>query len=275
MADEKPGDGLQFERAEYDTAAAKPTCATCGKGIWSTYYAVNGQVTCEACKVELQERANRGSSLGRFLKATLFGLGAGLLGAGVWYAVRATTGYELGLIAIGVGFAVGAAVRAGGQGRGGWRYQALAMFLTYASIVSTYVPDVVKELMKAPESSTEAAAVATPATGVATPATAEAPPPEPTPSPASPTDATPAAADPPLSAGAVVIAVGVFAIFVFGIAFAAPFLGGVENLMGLLIIGIALYEAWKINRKTALEISGPHRVGTAPATPTPSPTPEA
>ena len=48
-----------------------------------------------------------------------------------------------------------------------------------------------------------------------------------------------------------------------GLAFAAPFLGGTSNIMGILIIGIGLYEAWKINRRVPL--SGPFRFG--PATP--------
>jgi hypothetical protein len=50
---------------------------------------------------------------------------------------------------------------------------------------------------------------------------------------------------------------------VLGLAFAAPFLGGTRNIMGILIIGIGLYQAWKINRRVPL--SGPFRFG--PATP--------
>jgi ABC-type uncharacterized transport system permease subunit len=42
---------------------------------------------------------------------------------------------------------------------------------------------------------------------------------------------------------------------------ALPFLGGLENAMGLLIIGIGLYEAWKVNRIPALSVSGPYAVG--------------
>ena len=60
-------------------------------------------------------------------------------------------------------------------------------------------------------------------------------------------------------AGAVVLALGL----VLGLAFAAPFLGGTSNIMGILIIGIGLYEAWKLNRRVPL--SGPFRLG--PATP--------
>jgi hypothetical protein len=38
--------------------------------------------------------------------------------------------------------------------------------------------------------------------------------------------------------------------------------------MGILIIGIGLYEAWKMNRRTPLEIAGPFRVGAPPPPPT-------
>lgn len=45
---------------------------------------------------------------------------------------------------------------------------------------------------------------------------------------------------------------------------AIPFLAGVKNLLGLLIIGFGLWEAWKLNRRTDLSISGPFQVGAAP-----------
>ena len=70
--------------------------------------------------------------------------------------------------------------------------------------------------------------------------------------------------DPPPQGIGLVLAAGVFLLFVLAIAFAAPFLGGFENIMGIVIIGIALYEAWKINRKVPLEVTGPHRVGADP-----------
>ncbi len=56
------------------------------------------------------------------------------------------TGYEFGLIAILVGYAVGIAVRRGSSGRGGWPYQLLAVGLTYASIVGSYLPLVFAEV---------------------------------------------------------------------------------------------------------------------------------
>jgi hypothetical protein len=263
MASEEPEGSLRFERADYDQAPADFRCDACGQDVWKTYYAVNGRTYCERCKADLEMNANRGSGAARFAKATLLGLGAGAVGAGVWYAVRATTGYELGLIAIGVGLFVGAAVRKGSAHRGGWRYQALAIFLTYASIVSTYVPDVLSGLRemaeKGPEASlaTSAPAGAEPDAAGAVPAAAEAAP----------------SSQEAVSPTGVLLALVVFGGFVLAIAFAAPFLGGVQNIMGIVIIGIALYEAWKMNRAAPLEITGPHRVGTnnAPAAPSRGP----
>lgn len=53
-------------------------------------------------------------------------------------------------------------------------------------------------------------------------------------------------------------------VFVIGIALVSPFLAGVAGIMGLVILGIALYEAWKLNRR--VPVNGPFRLGSAPAT---------
>ena len=47
---------------------------------------------------------------------------------------------QLGLVAIAVGLLVGWAVRKGSGGRGGWKFQALAMALTYVSIAASWLP---------------------------------------------------------------------------------------------------------------------------------------
>jgi hypothetical protein len=49
----------------------------------------------------------------------------------------------------------------------------------------------------------------------------------------------------------------------FVLACAVPFLDIGHHLIGLVLIGFALYEAWKINRAAVLRISGPYRVGGA------------
>jgi hypothetical protein len=48
------------------------------------------------------------------------------------------------------------------------------------------------------------------------------------------------------------------------LSLAAPFLGGFQNVIGILIIGFALWEAWKMNRHVPLIVEGPYRVGTPP-----------
>lgn len=50
---------------------------------------------------------------------------------------------------------------------------------------------------------------------------------------------------------------------IFRAALIAPFTSGLSDIMGLIILGIALYEAWKLNRP--LTITGPFRV--APVAP--------
>jgi hypothetical protein len=65
--------------------------------------------------------------------------------------------------------------------------------------------------------------------------------------------------------GELIQAVIVFTVFVFGVSLAAPFLGGAQNVIGLLIIAFALWEAWKFNARRPIPISGPYQIG--PGTP--------
>jgi hypothetical protein len=247
---ERPGD-LQFDKAESaDGAPAPPAlCGTCQQGLVNTYFQVGGQPVCERCKAQVQYDQMSTSGTGRLLRASGFGLVAALLGGALWYAVRATTGYEVGLIAVVVGLMVGGAVRAGTRGRGGLLYQVLAVGLTYFGICIQYVPDIVKAIRDQPA---PAQAVATPtvpgAPASVTPVGAPAP-------------TQPAAASVPApTAGDFLLALGLLV----GLALAAPFLAGIQNIIGILIIGFALWEAWKINRHVPLEIEGPFRLAASP-----------
>jgi hypothetical protein len=68
------------------------------------------------------------------LRTLLFGLGAAIVGAIIYFAVLKITGLELSLITILIGFMVGTAVMKGSQSRGGRRYQVIAVVLTYLAI---------------------------------------------------------------------------------------------------------------------------------------------
>ena len=119
-------------------AAAPPgvtVCAACAEPITDVYYEGNGKIVCPRCRDAVLASRAGGSGFARFLKATLYGIGAGIVGAGIWYGVRAGTGYEVGLIAIVVGILVGGAIKAGSQGRGGVGYQLLAVLLTYLGVM--------------------------------------------------------------------------------------------------------------------------------------------
>jgi hypothetical protein len=269
---------LSFDRAtaaEETAAATTVQCVACSAALTS-YYEVNGQITCERCQDSLAA-ARRAPHLGPILRATGLGILAAVGGSILYYAVAKLTGYELGLIAIVVGLLVGLAVRRGSRARGGWRYQALAIFLTYLSIASTYVPrvlDALREREHREEPAAPANTAPAPAPQPVAPAPAAAPPQTAADGdPATPTaapSAAPAAAPAPTpptpteprqsSLGSLLLALG--AVLAFTLAL--PFLAGFDNIMGLIIIGIALYEAWKVNRAAPFQVSGPYRVGDAP-----------
>ena len=135
-----------------------------------------------------------------------------------------------------MGLLVGKAVRKGTGGRGGRGYQLLAAFLTYCAIATTYIPEVYKALAESVEKH-KAEAVAR----------GEAPPAEPT--------------RPKEGSGAVPLHGAIALAVLLAVAFAAPVLAGFVSFMSWIITGIALYEAWVINRPVHLEFAGPFRVG--------------
>ncbi|MBI3271632.1 MAG: hypothetical protein HYZ53_21760 [Planctomycetes bacterium] len=249
--------GLQFDRAEAKGAEPQQRpgvpCAGCKRTILDAYFEVRGKTVCARCREVILHSVTGGSAGKRFALATLFGIGAGVLGAGLYYAVLAITGYELGLVAIVVGLLVGSAVRKGSEGRGGWPYQLLAACITYCAIVSTYVPFILKELHKSrPSNADGAGPTGKGAAGGAT---------------AAPAGDTPEAEDRPIvHAGKLLLGL----LLSFARAFAMPIRAGFQNFMIWIIIGIALYEAWRLNQHIPLVFTGPFRVSTA-ATPQGSP----
>jgi hypothetical protein len=252
-----------LERAEYASGAGAGRCEACQGALAGSYYQVNGHVVCVTCRGRAAEPGSDLPRRERIIMATVYGGGAALLGSLVWYAVARITGMELGIIAIGIGLLVGLGVKKGSRARGGRGYQALAMVLTYFSIVTSYVPTVVSTLVKQADEKHAAdpnAATAAPSQTASAPKAA---------APAAPT--ADAKASKKASNMNPVLALVLFSVIVLGIAAAAPFLTGASNFMGWLIIAIALYEAWKINRRMALTVVGPFQLAPQPETPEGSP----
>ena len=237
---------LQFDRAEPTGGPAGSTCAACRRPITGTYFEINGHVVCASCRDGVIAQWTRGGSAGRFAKALGLGVLAMVGCSIVWYAVLKLTDSQWGILAVVVGFAVGTAVRKGSNGRGGWRYQALAIFLTYTAIVSSYVPFIIEGMR-------EGSAQVADTTGATTTATSDS---------LVKVESEKAAAVQLPSAGA--FALGI--VFLLGLLYATPFLAGLENAIGILIIGFALYQAWKLNMKAELVITGPYQVGASPTT---------
>ena len=215
------GEPVPVEYGTPATAGGVAACAACGEPITDVYFEANGKVVCPRCREAVAASRTGGSAVGRLLKATAFGVGAGIGGALIWYLVRRMTGYEVGLIAILVGLMVGGGVKAGSNGRGGIGYQLVAVLLTYLAIASNYIPDILAELR-----GTEIA-------------------------------------ENPV---ALVIVTAITAV-------AAPFLGGISNILGLLIIGFALFQAWGMNKANPVVFNGPYRLAPGGVAPLPPPPP--
>jgi hypothetical protein len=230
-------DALQLDRAEFETAQAA-ACSRCGESLVGSYFQVNGTPHCATCTDLVRASLTGGSSLLRGLRALGAGLTAAVAGCLLYLAILWMTGYEFGLIAIVVGFAVGKAVSWGSNGRGGWRYQTMAMVLTYLAIVSAFIPMMIGAAsVERENAATEVVATA------------------------------PAADQAVQSPEGQSVSIGrriVWMLLVLAIAVAVPFLQGFSNILGIVIIGIGLYEAWKLNRRQVLNLTGPHAIGAAP-----------
>lgn len=192
-----------FERADMPVAVQQ-TCAAGAHPLGASYYTINGRAICQACREQFdkQQRAN-----GSFGLALLLGTGAAAVGAAIYYAIEAVTGYELGLVAIVVGVIVGKAVRRGAGARPGRIYRLMALMLTYMAMTATYVPLVLKE-------------------------------------------------------GGMHSLLGACIL-----AFILPglMLAKLENLLGTVILGIGLYEAYKYSAPPRLAIEGPFSNAPVPA----------
>lgn len=225
---------LQFEQAEY--VGDQPlTCGACQSAIANLYHELNGRIFCDRCRRNVEIALNSGSRFSRGTRAICAGTAAAVVGALLYLAFTQITGYELSLITIFIGYAVGRAVRWGSNGRGGWAYQTLAVVLTYLAIVSSYVPPVIQGLRASSAQHKVADSAAT--------------------------TAAPQAERPSVAHFAAAIVV--LSLFVC----AAPLLMGFRNAIGLVIIALGVYQAWQTNRRLVINFSGPHRTRPAATVP--------
>jgi hypothetical protein len=249
MPDEKE---LQFDRVMTDSpgsvvpSPSTATCTACQNTINTEYYSINNHTVCRSCRDAIEAAAQTPRGAGPFIRAALFGLGAGSVGAAIYYAVIALANLEIGIVAILIGYMVGYSVRKGAGSRGGRRFQVLAIVLTYGAVALAYTPVVIKAAFNQEKTDTASAITKNSAT---TPA---------------PTPAATQVKEETSSTGGLV---GL--IFALGFIAALPVLMVIGSLpSGLIsaaIIFFGMRQAWVMTGAPALQISGPYRVGSAPA----------
>ena len=202
----------------------------CHSPITGVYFEAAGKVVCAGCKQKIEAALMQRDERASVVRASAYGLGGAVAGAALYYAVLAATGYEIGLIAILVGYMVGYTVRRG-AGMGARRFQVLALALTYLAIGSTYVPLVLREnpgkSNAGPDSTASARA---PASGSS-------------------------------SGRALALGVGALALLTVAMPIAVVVGNLPSSLISLLIIGFALRQAWRMNTPFRVTFTGPFELG--------------
>jgi hypothetical protein len=198
---------INFDRAEY-VEVSELNCKLCREPLRYEYYDMSGGTICRQCRDKIVEGRDVGGGFQRFLRAAAFGLVAAAIGAVLYALIVKLTGLEIGLVAVLLGFMVGKSVSTGSYHTGGWRYQALAMFLTYAAICVGYMPAILRG-----------------------------------------------------AGGRYTLALIVVAFLIsLSVPFGVLIYGGMSGILGPIIIGIGLYEAWKLNKPGLSSIGGPYPI---------------
>jgi len=245
--------------------AAAVACSQCANPIGAYYYESAGAVFCARCKRATEEKAGHAASGGGMGTGAIFGFGAALAGAFLYWLFMKVTGFDYALVAIGVAFMVGSAIRKGNGGRGGRRFQILAVALTYFAIGAANAPFLFEGMASA---KTEAAAQAdSAATTAIREALADA-----GADTALATDATPRHAvaeqkSDTSPALAFVLALGAVLLLVLSGPVLATIFGGFPSaIINVIIVGIALQKAWQMSGEgegpAAQTFTGPYKVAT-------------
>ena len=241
-----PTPRLQFDTAikpkqiGLDTAERlKVTCAACDRPIGDAYFDVNGTTVCETCHGEIARQAETPRGAGILFRAIAFGVVAAVVGAALYYAVIAITNFEIGIVAIAIGYMVGFSVRKGAGG-GGRRFQVIALVLTYWAVGLAYMPLAFKGIANA-QHDRQAAGKA----GTAIQAS----------------ERTDSKGAPPA------VGLGIGLALLAGFSFALPVLAVIGSLPGGIIsaaiIVFGMQQAWRMTAAPRLVITGPYRIAAA------------
>jgi hypothetical protein len=243
---------LQFDHVVSESKPGSPpsklavVCAACQTPIETEYYDVNGNTCCGRCRLAAESAAETPEGIIPLLTAGAFGLGAGIVGAAIYYAVIAIAHLEIGIVAVLIGYMVGYAVRKGARERGGFRFQVLAVALTYASVAFAYTPMAFQQMIAA--SGNAQRAQTTGASGQAVEAAGSR----------RTVTTRPSGAEFLIGLASLLAFIAVLPMLVvFG---SLPY-----GLISAFIIFIGMRQAWGMTRAPWVQVLGPYRVGAAAA----------
>ena len=138
-----PLNGLNFQRAEYGTEPVSlDHCVFCGRGIAGEFYRTNGDLTCAVCADHIRS-VLPADTRATFWSSVRLGTIAAIASSLLYLLLfRLLIDHGMGLAtafgAIGVGYAIGYAMRQSARGAGGRRYQWTAAALTYVAITVVF-----------------------------------------------------------------------------------------------------------------------------------------
>lgn len=252
------------------------SCAQCGTAIGAYYYEAGGAVYCARCKRVAEEAAGAGTRGGvNFGRAVAFGLGAALVSAIGWALFIHLTGFNVGIIAIGVAAFIATAVLKGSGGHRGRRYQLMAVALTYLAVSAARIPFVVAGFAEVEADRGASPAMQADSTADASEAAADVEEVEPEGSDSAPVSASGggerAPEDRPSTSSAVPLLVGAVVVLLLAPVLQLGATSLSFSIFGTLINGFALLQAWRMTggEGTApgghLTFTGPYKVAERPS----------
>lgn len=122
-------------------ASQSVLCAQCQQEVPAGhYYSYKGRkgadvFLCSACRDQAEQALQTETQHPNVLMALACGVLAGLVAGAVWYLIVVITSYEIGYVAIGVGYLIGFAVHLGAGRKRGGSLQALSVGVTLVSLL--------------------------------------------------------------------------------------------------------------------------------------------
>jgi hypothetical protein len=247
---------LQFDSVvpRADGAGTATACTLCHTPFEAEYFDVGGQQICRACSEKLAYQTSTPREMSTLVRAGIAGLIASVLGAVLYFAVMAISGFEVGLVSIAIGYMVGYGVRLGTRGRGGRRFQVIALVLTYWAIGLAYSTLAIKALFDARSEGATAGISGPQKSGATQDAAGQ---------PAAPAtqDAAAESDQAPITGTQFVFGL----LYLLGFTFVMPVLAIASDMPGGLISGaiivFGMMQAWKMTAAPVVTVTGPYRIG--------------